>query len=214
MKKKFLTAGIFAALFIVLTISLCIFDVEAIGPESSKIGLSHFNNAVFTFFGTNKTWDKITDVLIAIAIVGALSLFAYVAYLAVKRKKADRNFIALFGLYTATGIFYLLFEKIIAINYRPILEDGKLAVSYPSTHTLLACVFMWSTAIMLGRFVEKRAVRRSLQAACIILSFIIAYGRIFAGMHWMTDVHGAFFLAAALVFCFWGFLGSKATVKR
>ena len=67
---------------------------------------------------------------------------------------------------------------------------------------------------MLGRFIKKRAIRRSLQAACIILSLVIAYGRIFAGMHWMTDVHGAFLLAAALVFCFWGFLGSKATAKH
>lgn len=206
MKKKFLTAGIFAALFVCLTVALKIFDVDAIGPNFSKIGLSHLNKSVFSFFGTSHLWDKITDVAIIVAIVGAIALLSYLVYRSLARKKIDRNLYAIGGLYVATGIFYVLFEKILIINYRPIFENGKLAASYPSTHTLIACVLMWSTAVMLGKYIKTVSTRRILQTVCIILSLLIGYGRIFAGMHWLTDVHGAFLLAGALVFAFWGAL--------
>lgn len=206
MKKKFLTAGIFTALFVCLTVALKVFDVDAIGPNASTIGLSHFNQSVFSFFGTSRLWDKITDVAIIVAIVGAIALLSYIIYRSLVRKKIDRNLYALGGLYVATGIFYLLFEKILIINYRPIYENGKLAASYPSTHTLLACVLMWSTAILLGKYIKEISTRRILQTICVILSLFIGYGRIFAGMHWMTDVHGAFLLTGALVFTFWGML--------
>ncbi len=214
MKKKFLTAGIFAALFICLTVFLGIFDVAAIGPDSSKIGFSHFNKAVFDFFGISKLWDKITDVLIVIAILGAIALVSYIIYKSIERKKVDRTLCALGGLYVATGVLYLVFEKIIAINYRPVFEQGKLAVSYPSTHTLIACVLMWSTAVMLGRCVKELSTRRILQTICIIFSLVIGYGRIFAGMHWMTDVIGGLLLAGVLTFAFWGCIERKVKTKR
>ena len=214
MKKKFLTAGIFAALFICLTISLSIFDIAAVGPESSKVGLSHINNATFQFFGTSRAWDKITDVLIVIAIVSAIALVGFLVYQAIKRKKVNPIFYPLAGLYAATGVFYLLFEKIIKINCRPVLEEGKLAVSYPSTHTLIACVLMWSSAVMLGKIIKDIRVRRVLQTLCIVISLLIAYGRIFAGMHWITDVHGSFLLAGALVFAFWGALDCEKLAKK
>ena len=218
MKKKIIASGVFGTLFIWLAVFLRIFDVAAIGPEGSKIGFSTINKAVFEFFGTNNTWDKITDILIAIAILGAASFAVLGCSQWAKHKKlakADKEIRALGGLYVAMGVLYVLFEKIVVVNCRPVLEDdGTLESSFPSTHTLISCVVLWSAVILIGKYIKNKTVANILRVIAIVLSLAISIGRLAAGKHWLTDVCGGYLLSACLVFAFWAVISSFQKIDK
>ncbi len=209
MKKRFLLAGIFGVAFIWLAAMLLSFDVAPTGLNDEKIGLSSINFAVRNAVGPFKIWDSITDGCVVLAILLALGLGVLGVIQLVKRKKfakVDNELLCVAGLYAVMGVFYVLFEKL-AVNCRPVFEDdGSLEASFPSTHTLISCVVLWSGAILLGKYVKNKNSRVILQTACIVLSLVASLGRLLAGVHWFTDVLGGYLLSAALVFAFWGVL--------
>ena len=208
MKKKFLVAGIFTGLFACLAIMLKTINVNVDPITGSEIGLADINRGVFDKFGASKTWDTVSDVLIAISIVVAVVFVTIGVMQLVKRKKlnkVDRELYTLAGLYGLTALLYVVFEKIIVINYRPILvEGGKMEASFPSTHTMVSCVILWSATILISKYIKNVKLSRALQVICVLMPIMIGVGRILAGMHWFTDVLGAMLLSAALVCVFWG----------
>ncbi len=206
MKKKGIIAGIFGVLFIWLAVALKTVDVQAVGPEGSSIGLAGINNAVFKFFGESEVWDKITDFGAGICISLGLGLAILCLGQIFSRKglkKMDKELWALIGLYVVMMAFYVAFEKI-AINFRPVLEsDGALEASFPSTHTLTSCVLAGSLFILVPEYGKGRSNkihRTFLRAMCVMLMVLVPCGRIFAGMHWLTDVLGGYLLSFALLF--------------
>ena len=66
---------------------------------------------------------------------------------------------------------YVLFEKL-EINYRPVLMDGVLEASYPSSHTLLALCICGSTMI-LNRFKYPRIKMDMLGVVFLFVSYIV-----------------------------------------
>jgi len=210
MKKKFLIAGILGVAFIWLAVILRTVDVAPTGLEDTKIGLSTINMGVHNFFGVHKIWDQITDGFVAAAIAIAATYAVMGVVQLVKRKsikKVDIELKLLAGLYAVMAFFYLLFEKVVVINYRPVFEDdGTLESSFPSTHTLAACVLLWSAAILVLKYRNKCWWRATLVVCCIAASLVISVGRIFAGVHWLTDVLGGYLLSGTLVLAFWGLI--------
>ena len=55
---------------------------------------------------------------------------------------------------------YLLFEEV-AINYRPVLIDGNLEASYPSSTTMLALCVLPTAMMQLKSRIRHIAVRRA-----------------------------------------------------
>lgn len=153
MKKKkitelYLSIGFLSA-FIIWTIALTIFDVSAIGPNHSKVGFSRLNEFIRELVGVNFTLYAITDwlglvpigVTLGFAVLGLIQL--------VKRKsilKVDKNLLILGTFYIVVIGVYLLFEKVV-INFRPVLINGYLEASYPSSTTILVTCVM-PTSIM------------------------------------------------------------------
>ena len=60
--------------------------------------------------------------------------------------QVDRNILILGGFYLTVLAVYLLFEEIV-INYRPILIDGVMEASYPSSTTVLVLCVMPAAAM-------------------------------------------------------------------
>ena len=205
MKKKKLTLlwsgiGLFVT-FITWTVLVCFADVQAIGPKQSTVGLATLNGLVRDHIGTNLFLYEITDLLscIPLGIVAGFAVCGLVQW--VKRKKllqVDRNILLLGGFYAVVLVFFLLFE-VVTINYRPILIDGEMEVSYPSSTTVLvSCII--PTAWMQWRTRIKNAVfRRALFVVLICFAVGMIVGRIFSGVHWITDIIGGGLLSAALV---------------
>ncbi len=201
--KRFIESGIFFLLFAVFTVLVKKVDVQAIGPEGSRVGFATVNAKFFEMFGYNEFWYKFSERLgyAALAVCAAFALIGLLQFIKGKGLKAvDKKIIALGVFYVVVIAFYVAFNKIV-INYRPILEaDGSLEASYPSSHTVLAlCVFI--TMFSQKVFNKKGSTSEKAEnvIAGTILVTLMVLSRLFSGVHWFTDIAGGVLLSIALV---------------
>ncbi len=190
-------------LFLVLIALLKTVDVANVGVAGTSIGLSSINTAFAKLTGVNEIWKKITTVM-GVFLILAVAAFALLGLVQlIKRKsllKVDREILSLGGLYVVTAVMYVLFEKVI-INYRPILMDGATEpeASFPSSHTMLACVVMGSTLVLVDRYVKNKNLATLLKVLCVIVLLVTVVGRAISGVHWLTDIIGGVLLSITLV---------------
>ncbi len=190
--------------FVIWTLLVIFVDVSDIGPLGSSVGLARVNSLFRDLFGVNFTLYIITDYLGIIPIVIA----AFFGFLGlgewIKRKnikKVDRDILILGGLYFATAAAFLIFECL-EINYRPVLIDGHLEASYPSSTTLLALCVMPSAAMQVRVRIKNSFTKRFL---CVLITVFTAFTvvfRILSGVHWFSDIVGGMFLSAGLVLAY------------
>ena len=214
-KRKLTTASVSFVLFVILTGLVKTFDVAPIGPEGTEIGFSHINGAVNSFFGLNMLWYDITEALGYLAIAIALIMAAAGARQLIKRKSflaVDPELYGLAGLYVVTGVLYVLFEKII-VNYRPVIlpDESAPEASFPSSHTMLACVIFGSAVVMSGIYIEEKNKQLSTKIVLDILIFVTVFGRLISGVHWLTDIVGGVLISVTLVSLFSAFVNRKKT---
>ena len=202
-KNSFIKAAISAFFTIVLIVLVRFVDVASIGPEGTKIGMSHLNSFFFNLFGVNIIWYRITDWLGIVAILTAF-VFAVVGLVQlIKRRslfKVDGEIIFLGLLYIIVIGLYILFELAI-VNYRPIImPDGTHPeASFPSSHTMIVCVIMGSTIPLIGKYIKTKEIKDTLEAACVAVMAVTVIGRLIAGVHWFTDICGGILISAALL---------------
>ncbi|MBO7092931.1 MAG: phosphatase PAP2 family protein, partial [Victivallales bacterium] len=106
---------------------------------------------------------------------------------------------ALAVIYVIMAVFYIVFDKIIIVNYRPMLENGELVASYPSSHTLMAVTVLGTAVIALYKRLKDYNVRLIVFAAAMLLMFLAVLTRFLSGVHWFTDIIGGILLSAALI---------------
>ena len=195
-------AAVFAAAFAALTVSVATVDVKT-AANGGRIGLGTLNIAVYGFFGENSVWDMISDMLLAVAFLQAAAFFALFAAQAIKRKsplKADGVLYLLLCAYAAVALFYVLFE-LLPVNYRP-LAGGENDSSYPSTHTLIAATVCGTGIPLILKYVKNARLGGFAVALSVAVTVINVAGRLFSGMHWLTDIAGGALLSAAITFSF------------
>ncbi len=205
MKKKSLywLSGVSGLLFLLLLALVRTVDVAAIGPEGTSVGLSALNGAVHEATGVSMFWYKLTGVIGygSIALALCFAVMGLAQFLRRKSlRRVDRPVLALGGLYAAVLALYVFFEHVI-VNYRPVLMpdgDGPEA-SFPSSHTLLACVVLGSAILLLRRYVRDRRRRAVLSAIFAALIALTVVGRLLSGVHWFTDIAASVLLSASLL---------------
>lgn len=200
-KKNFMIAGGLLFVFILFTVAVMKVDVAAIGPKDSLVGLSKINDFMFKKLGTHPIWDMITEVLLVTAFLIVLLFGVIGIKQLIERKslwKVDHGILLLAVFYVFLAAFYELFE-VVVVNYRPILEDGELAASFPSSHTMLICSIVGSAMVLVYRMLTNKVVRNAVEIIGGIILILAVIGRLLAGVHWFTDILGGVLLSAALV---------------
>lgn len=198
-KKQLETAIGLLIVFILYTISLTLIDVQKIGPQHSEVGFATLNQYLVNKIGTNAFWYQVTEVLgiFPLMIVGYFALRGFLQlYTRKKLSLVDKEILALGFLYAAVAACYVLFEKVI-INYRPILEDGQLEASYPSSHTFLAITVLLSAFYVLRK--ETGMVKAIIAYLSLVVMLVLVIGRFLSGAHWGTDILGGVLLSLTLV---------------
>ena len=186
--------------FTVWTILIQFIDVQAVGVNGTKIGFAAINTWFHKLTGVHLTVYTVTDWLglVPICICGFFGVVGLRQL--VKRKnlfKVDADIILL-GIYYVVVIFaYLIFEMI-PINYRPIVIDGIMEASYPSSTTLLVLSVMPSLKYQMARRSENVALRNTVNVFAIAFSAFMMIGRLLSGVHWCTDIIGSVLLSAGL----------------
>ena len=207
-KGKFIFAAVCGILAIILIILVGCVDVAPIGPEGTSIGLSHINKAAADLVGTNLLWYNITKYLGYIALLTAFA-FAVAGFIQLVTRrgisKVDREILALGILYAVVIGLYIFFEVVI-INYRPVImpDETYPEASFPSSHTMLICVVMGSTIMVLNKYIKNDMLRKILQVICSIIIIIMVVGRMLSGVHWLTDITGGVLISAVLLSLFSG----------
>lgn len=209
-KKLWIFSLFLFLIFIIYTILVKYVDLAPIGASDTIVGFSSLNQAVKEKIGVNLTLYKITD----IGSIGPLLLVSCFAILGlgqwIKRKsikKVDLNLIFLGASYLVTLLCFIFFE-IVIINYRPILIEGRLEASYPSSTTLLSLVVMLAAIPQIKVYVSKKNVRWILILLDVLYSLFLVIGRFFSGVHWCSDIIGSILLSSTIV------LGYLACLNR
>ena len=199
-KNGYVALGFFIA-FILWTVAIQIVDVRAIGPQDSSVGFATVNAFVHNLTGVHIHLYTVTDWL-GLVPVGFAAGFAVLGLVQwIKRKhllKVDHSLLVLGGFYVAVLIAYLVFERCV-VNYRPILINGYLEASYPSSTTMLVLCVMSTAVMQINGRIRNGIFRRCVVTATVVFAAFMVIGRLVSGVHWFTDIVGGALLSAGLV---------------
>ena len=209
-KNQNVLAGILLLVgFAVWTFLIQEVDVQPIGPNGSSVGFAALNGRFHQLTGVHWMLYTLTDWLGLVPIFVCL-IFAGAGFIQLVRRKSlfkvDLD-ILLLGVYYVLVIFcYLLFEMV-PINYRPVLIEGFLEASYPSSTTLLVLSVMPTLYYQAQRRLNPNALRQTICIFSVLFSAFMVIGRLVSGVHWLTDIVGAILLSSGI------FLIYKASVN-
>ena len=201
-KRVLFLGSICIGAFIIWTLLVQTVDVQPVGANGTNIGFSKMNGWFHQFTGVHMEIYNITDWL-GLVPVFVCMMFGGMGFVQwIKRRsllKVDYDIIFL-GIYYVIVIFgYLIFEMI-PINYRPILIEGLLEASYPSSTTLLVLCVMPTLTEQMNRRSENVMLKRIVQVFVSCFSAFMVLGRLISGVHWLTDIVGSVILSVGL-FC-------------
>ena len=200
-KRTFAPAVGLLTAFVLWTAAVCMIDVQPIGPLESEVGFAALNGFVHRLTGVHLSLYILTDWLsiIPLGIVAGFGLLGLRQW--VRRKdlrRVDGSILALGGFYLVVMALFLFFEQAV-VNYRPILIEGVLEASYPSSTTMLVMCVIPTAMLQLSARIKSRPLRLcALTALALFLVFMVA-GRLISGVHWFTDIVGGALLSAGLV---------------
>lgn len=208
-RRNVLLAICLLASFLLWTLAIQFIDVQAVGPGESTVGFATINQFVHNLTGVHMSLYTITDWLGLVPLMfvmgfGTLGLIQWS-----KRKhllKVDSSILVLGGFYIVVMAVYVLFEMLV-VNYRPVLIDGYLEASYPSSTTLLAMCVMPTAIMQLNARIKNNALKRCVTFAITGFIVFMVIGRLVSGVHWFTDIIGGALLSTGLVLMYRAIIG-------
>ena len=206
MKRKSFYVGLgLLVLFIIWTVALRIVNVGSIGPQGSSVGFATLNKTVHNITGVHMSLYTITDWLGLVPICfimgfGILGLCEWI-----KRKnlfKVDFSIFTLGGFYIIVMAVYIFFEMFV-VNYRPILINGILEASYPSSTTMLVMCVMPTAIMQSNSRIKSNIVKKCVNILITAFIAFMVIGRLVSGVHWLSDIIGGALLSSGLVIIYY-----------
>lgn len=220
MKKKFrkniyVTLALFL-LFVLWTLAIKLIDVQSIGPNGSEVGFAALNGLIHNVTGVHMELYIITDWLGLVPVFVAFGFAVLGLVQLIKRRsflKVDYSILVLGGFYILVISAYILFEML-AVNYRPVLIDGYLEASYPSSTTLLVMCVMPASVMQLYTRIKNKNIRNIISVVIYAFMAFIVIGRFVSGVHWLTDIVGGIILSAGLVMLYYSVSSLDIKIKE
>ena len=199
-RKRALFGIVLLAAFVLWTILIRHIDVQKVGPNGTAVGFATINVWFHRLTGVHMLIYTITDWLGLVPIIvcmcfGILGL----VQLIIRRSlvKVDSDILLLGVYYVLIILGYLLFEMV-PINFRPILIDGILEASYPSSTTLLVLSVMPTLKFQADRRIKSLMLKNVVTVFVTVFSLFLVIGRLISGVHWATDIIGSVLLSTGL----------------
>lgn len=215
-QKNFLISGALFALFLIYTAGVMFVDRQPLGVNDTEIGFASINVPVHQFLGSNMLLYTITDWLGLVAIFIMLGFGVLGLVQLIKRKsikKVDSSILVL-GVYYVVVLFFYLFFEMVVINYRPVLIDGRMEASYPSSTALLILCVIPTTMLQFRRLIENSHTRTLINCLLAVFGLAMVAGRLTSGVHWLSDIIGSIILAAAMVMLYYSITESITSRKN
>ena len=208
-EKQRFSAGFFLLLaFAAWTVLIKVVDVQPAGPDGTLIGFASFNVWFHRLTGVHMVLYNLTDrfglvpVLVCFCF-GGIGLYQWIT----RRRlcRVDPDILLLGSYYLLVVLGYLVFEMI-PINYRPVLINGVLEASYPSSTVLLVLSVMPTLKFQVDRRSDSPILRNAVSVFVILFSGFMVFGRLVSGVHWATDIIGSAFLSSGLFMLYRSFV--------
>ena len=200
-KKNFGITVILLGAFALWSAAVRLVDVQPIGPQGSAVGFATINGWVHSLAGVHMSLYTVTDWLglVPIGVAMGFALLGLSQWMRRKHlKQVDFTILVLGGFYLLVMAAYVLFE-VFVINYRPVLINGYLEASYPSSTTMLVLCVMPTALMQLNARIKSQTLKQWVAFAIAAFILFMVVGRFLSGVHWFTDIVGGALLSASLV---------------
>ncbi len=196
-KKWFKISVCLLIVAVIYTVLVKYVDVKAIGPGDTKVGFAIMNKWFKDLIGYNKLFYTVSKYagVIPFGFCAYYGLMGLIELIKKKSfKKVNYRYYILACFYAIFVALYFFFEKVI-INYRPIVVDGVIEASYPSTHTLLAICLCGTSLIVSKLLIKNNTLRMLADIAAWLLMVVIVFARLISGVHWLSDIIGGIIIS-------------------
>lgn len=152
--------------------------------------------------GRTPTMNDVTYLLSGLgntgAIIGALVVVAIGLRLAMKRWEPS---VFLLVAVSAQALVFLLVTLTISRQRPDVkqLDTSPPTSSFPSGHTGAATALFVASALLVGWYVRRRAVKIAAVTLLVAVPLLVAYGRLYRGMHHPSDILGAYLNGLACI---------------
>ena len=198
--KKLIAAATLLFSFAFWTLLIATIDVRPVGVSNTNIGLATLNTWFHKLIGVHMSLYVITDWL-SLLPLSVCAFFAGIGLGQLIRrkslKKVDMDIIFL-GVYYILVILCFIGFEIFPINYRPILIEGVMEASYPSSTTMLVLCVMPTLIFQAKRRFTNETLRKVVYTFTYFYSAFMVVGRLLSGVHWLTDIVSGVLLSAGL----------------
>ena len=123
----------------------------------------------------------------------------------IKRKnlfRVDFSILTLGGFYIIVMAAYIFFEMFV-VNYRPILINGNLEASYPSSTTMLVMCVMPTAIMQFNSRIKNSGFKKYVNILITAFIAFMVIGRLVSGVHWFSDIIGGALLSSGLVMIYY-----------
>lgn len=186
-KKIIITISIILILFIILTYIIFIKKETYLDDLASNYILDIRN-------------DKLTDNMIRITNLGgayALIAISLILLIVIKNKKYPLTIIInLISVFTISQIMKLLFSRTRPAQIHLVSVVDK---SFPSGHTMVSLAYYSFLAYLIFKHSKKKYNSIIISLCLLILPLIIAFSRIYLGVHYLTDIIGGILLGTIYI---------------
>lgn len=197
-KRAFCIGALMITAFAVFTLLIQWIDVQSVGVNGTSVGFAALNTWFHRLTGVHMRIYHVTDWL-SLVPVGVCLYFAGLGFLQWLKRKSlllvDADLLLL-GVYYAVVVGCYMGFEMIPVHYRPVLIDGRMEASYPSSTTLLVLSVMPTLAFQVKRRFIKAG--RCVSLPTMLFSGLMVLGRLISGVHWLVDIMGASLLSAGL----------------
>lgn len=204
-QKSFCAACGLLVLFGIWTYAVCHVDVQPIGANHSMVGFAGCNAWFHKMTGVHWMLYTVTDWLSIVPFCFVLGFAVLGLRQWMQRKRlcrVDCDILLLGVFYLLVMAAYLLFETVV-INYRPVLIQGALEASYPSSTTMLVLCVMPTAMMQLHDRVGSKTLRSIVLCVLAVFTAVMTAARLLSGVHWLTDILGGMLLSAGLVMLYY-----------
>jgi len=171
------------------------------GARSAHSTIAFDATVISVIHGMRMPW--LTPLIVAATNLGASVIAGPVAavvvgYLVVKRLwTAAALVVVVFGV----GSYWGTLAQNLIGRLRPLQVDAVIPVpsasSFPSGHSITAMLLYGAIAFLALRIGQRLWIRAAVIAVCVVLIILVGFTRVYLGVHWPTDVIGAWLLGGA-----------------
>lgn len=186
-----------------LLLAIVIIFFIAITEDVFEQEIMKIDTIAYTVIVENLRTDWLTKIIGVITNLGGiyiLPIICIIALIVIREKKIGLlMFFNLILISGANALLKNLVQRPRPDGYRLISERGY---SFPSGHSMISTAFYGLIIYYISIYVKNKKLKHALYTIISLLIILIAFSRVYLGVHYASDVIAGFLISIAYLICF------------